>query len=184
MTPCSRGSSPRERGTLQNQPQDRLSRRFIPAGAGNAFPPELVDRAKAVHPRGSGERDVIDVAVSPGSGSSPRERGTLDSGRGVRRVIRFIPAGAGNASRVSRSRMRAAVHPRGSGERRRSPAGCRSPRRFIPAGAGNAAPARRPGRPRSVHPRGSGERAWVRASPRLRAGSSPRERGTRRSPTW
>ena len=111
-------------------------------------------------------------------GSSPRVRGTLGGRLRARWHCRFIPACAGNAGRIPRTRRDPPVHPRVCGERIPRTAGARrdagsSPRvrgtplrrtrgawrkRFIPACAGNAGT----GRP---------------AEP-LRFGSSPRVRGT------
>ena len=91
-------------------------------------------------------------------GSSPRERGTRSapSAGGIR--MRFIPAGAGNASRRCAGALGAAVHPRGSGERSQWSGRGVALSGFIPAGAGNA-------------PSTSTARTSI-------PGSSPRERGT------
>jgi len=90
-------------------------------------------------------------------GSSPRMRGTLPAAPGIRIRPRFIPADAGNTSRMDTSASRTAVHPRGCGEHHIQrlldrPVGGSSPRmrgtqwiwvrgvstaRFIPADAGN-----------------------------------------------
>ena len=172
--------------------------RFIPARAGNARSSRAAVRASSVHPRASGERG------SPGStalntfGSSPRERGTRHDLPRRRHVVRFIPARAGNAPPRRRSRRRAPVHPRASGERewnQCAAAKCvgSSPRergtrrlgqhgqaldRFIPARAGNAVARSCQLRHWSVHPRASGERNLDRAHVFDDGGSSPRERGT------
>ncbi len=132
-------------------------------------------------------------------GSSPRLRGTREMCNGDHSRQRFIPAPAGNASPPGWSRGRATVHPRACGERviyrwlwamraGSSPrlrgtlpnrSGLPAPVRFIPAPAGNAC-ARSPGRaPPTVHPRACGERAAEPVGRVLRAGSSPRLRGTR-----
>jgi len=117
--------------------------------------------------------------------------------RGVR-VLRFIPARAGNGVRLAAPAPACPVHPRASGERAhqktviRSGSGS-SPRergtdkraglvvdamRFIPARAGNGAKERRRKGPASVHPRASGERSAPVSGDASRNGSSPRERGT------
>ena len=112
------GSSPRERGTPGRKGVEQRVTRFIPAGAGNAGPRPRGCCAAPVHPRGSGERFMAAILSSTSCGSSPRERGTRGAPGGVPGAHRFIPAGAGNA-RVARPRgCGAAVHPRGSGERR------------------------------------------------------------------
>ena len=132
-------------------------------------------------------------------GSSPRERGTRDLRTRAKLPGRFIPAGAGNAGRPGTSSSSRPVHPRGSGERGghqavSSEACGSSPRergtrrlvtvrhpneRFIPAGAGNARAPAASASSAPVHPRGSGERSGTAATISPRAGSSPRERGTR-----
>ncbi len=50
------GSSPRGRGTRSTVSQAISSRRFIPAGAGNAAPSVRRGSGHPVHPRGGGER--------------------------------------------------------------------------------------------------------------------------------
>ena len=117
----------------------------------------------AVHPRGCGEHTISSPALSTPTGSSPRVRGTLALAHDDALVARFIPAGAGNTSAVSRPCRRHSVHPRGCGEHNKGLqllAQClgSSPRvrgtqvrcgaagfalRFIPAGAGNT-PSGRP----------------------------------------
>ncbi len=156
--PPSSGSSPRVRGTLVRLAHARASRRFIPAGAGNALSRDALDARQPVHPRGCGERSSTAACCSGDSGSSPRVRGTHRHRARARIVRRFIPAGAGNAMAPRPARPPSPVHPRGCGERvakevgipygtgssprvrgTRGPPGARGPRRrFIPAGAGNA----------------------------------------------
>ena len=114
---CACGSSPRERGT----PRARAGRgphgRFIPARAGNASTPAAAFASTAVHPRASGERkETLGRTLNTG-GSSPRERGTPEPEPLARRVVRFIPARAGNAGKVAVAADGAPVHPRASGER-------------------------------------------------------------------
>ncbi len=132
------GSSPRVRGTLLTGRRQYLARRFIPAGAGNAFRLPFMMRRLPVHPRGCGERDTRDHTSKILSGSSPRVRGTPLTGKTPGNGSRFIPAGAGNAgSRYDRS-MSQPVHPRGCGERMGEFFWLLINVRFIPAGAGNA----------------------------------------------
>ena len=192
------GSSPRVRGTLPLELLVALPGRFIPAGAGNAMISAARKKKRAVHPRGCGERAGSKRRNSRIVGSSPRVRGTprLDARRPG--LLRFIPAGAGNASLRKRFTGIPPVHPRGCGERTSTMSRSHrktgsSPRvrgtpvrprpahgrvRFIPAGAGNArAPcARAISCP--VHPRGCGERRTIGARCMPIAGSSPRVRGT------
>ena len=178
--PC--GSSPRVRGTLFVRVRFLVSIRFIPAGAGNAFRMAFEQNRIAVHPRGCGERyKEWSDAEQPG-GSSPRVRGTPAGTMLMIVVLRFIPAGAGNAPSQLRHQRMTAVHPRGCGERGATVTAPVIHKRFIPAGAGNAEGDHQRPMPRSVHPRGCGERIHLPIRRATRAGSSPRVRGTRRWP--
>ena len=151
------GSSPRVRGTVVPNKRRTIGVRFIPAGAGNGWTVRQSGCCLAVHPRGCGERQVQRVLQLQRFGSSPRVRGTESPPCSAARMVRFIPAGAGNGSHFSDIPPRPTVHPRGCGERS-APAWAAlasfgsSPRvrgtddavlggplrnRFIPAGAGN-----------------------------------------------
>ena len=111
------GSSPRERGTRCGLVRAGGKGRFIPARAGNARSRWPRGRRTSVHPRASGERELVSWMTVGYLGSSPRERGTHVHCILHGRVPRFIPARAGNAaSPRPRSRARP-VHPRASGER-------------------------------------------------------------------
>jgi len=70
-----------------------------------------------VHPRGCGERFLCFILGLQAVGSSPRVRGTLFSNSLAFIVLRFIPAGAGNAGVTAFKSFFVAVHPRGCGER-------------------------------------------------------------------
>ncbi len=70
------GSSPRVRGTRLCRVRRRRGGRFIPACAGNAVGEEARTTMWAVHPRVCGERRYLTEGIPPGSGSSPRVRGT------------------------------------------------------------------------------------------------------------
>ena len=177
---------------------EALSRRFIPAWAGNTARARSARRSEPVHPRVGGEHSAEMDGSRFRAGSSPRGRGTH------RRVLhpiilnRFIPAWAGNTAPPGTATGRTSVHPRVGGEHRRGRMGVAggggsSPRgrgtqrdqqapvgidRFIPAWAGNTRTlAGRPSR-RSVHPRVGGEHAGVDPTDVTWAGSSPRGRGT------
>ena len=194
------GSSPRARGTRAFLIFKPGLMRFIPAGAGNALAAARLNEIAAVHPRGRGERATRLAATSTPSGSSPRARGTPVCLGGVRGLVRFIPAGAGNALQRYTLRDGGTVHPRGRGERctssaRTSSSDGSSPRargtrcsnhaasinhRFIPAGAGNAVDEAGNCQTYTVHPRGRGERVSLILTALTTGGSSPRARGTQR----
>ena len=176
------GSSPRLRGTLAMVSLLVCLARFIPAPAGNAASSGGRQSSQTVHPRACGERCTAAVVPFRPPGSSPRLRGTR---RGPWRGRHAIP-----------------VHPRACGERwrhwQRGPVDDgSSPRlrgtpdqreafllraRFIPAPAGNAGSATSRPRASPVHPRACGERGGGVAKALRANGSSPRLRGTRRSP--
>ena len=152
------GSSPRGRGTLVRPFREIRIGRFIPARAGNASRGRSWPESSPVHPRAGGERVSELRAGGAEVGSSPRGRGTRSPSLSDPGPDRFIPARAGNASRVPPRRGPPAVHPRAGGERLAatyqaparvgsSPRGrgthTHPPRRrwfarFIPARAGNA----------------------------------------------
>ena len=70
--------------------------RFIPAPAGNGPGGPCKPWLMTVHPRACGERLPVSKQVKPGSGSSPRLRGTEQHPGYRLRRYRFIPAPAGN----------------------------------------------------------------------------------------
>ena len=155
-----------------------MQRRFIPARAGNTFPPSGCQFPWPVHPRASGEHEQ-------GWRRGPGEE-------------RFIPARAGNTDWIAIPETSAPVHPRASGEhffpkggkdkpRGSSPRERGTPRhrygdrvgyRLIPARAGNTKRFTFRGVFSAVHPRASGEHCRPLVSSQKLAGSSPRERGT------
>ena len=152
--------------------------RFIPACAGNAAIYRVGPALQAVHPRWRGERDVLAVGEAVDDGSSPLARGTLVEAGLCKSDCRFIPAGAGNASRLINTLSVISVHPRWRGERINPISGTpyftgSSPLargtleegicdfngiRFIPAGAGNARQSKTLCAQSAVHPRWRGER--------------------------
>ena len=154
----------------------------------------------SVHPRIRGERSRISSTCQLIIGSSPHTRGTPVSAGGCRIRMRFIPAYAGNASGVTCTRRYGSVHPRIRGERiglaylsaaliGSSPHTRGTPTmsnketlqaRFIPAYAGNASSGRITRSVISVHPRIRGERRSASGQSRMRGGSSPHTRGTRK----
>ena len=71
------GSSPRMRGTLANVACGYVAIGIIPAHAGNTMPTLRTTGQDRDHPRACGEHLASLRISSPGSGSSPRMRGTL-----------------------------------------------------------------------------------------------------------
>jgi hypothetical protein len=129
----------------------------IPALAGNTAPLRSKSGRPTVHPRARGEHTLNAFAEHANSGSSPRSRGTLGELPIPMRILRFIPALAGNTMSHCPGTSGESVHPRARGEHFSRPAPCHvvcgsSPRsrgtrgrgpgnrrssRFIPALAGN-----------------------------------------------
>ena len=181
-TRVSVGSSPRVRGTHPANQQRASNHRFIPACAGNSRSGSGVCRRCPVHPRVCGELDA-------------QRHGPL-------RRQRFIPACAGNSAAATASPSASAVHPRvcgellqsvrlgwlanGSSPRVRGTHAASGPRsgirRFIPACAGNSRSWRSGPWRCAVHPRVCGELSAACRGTMAVNGSSPRVRGTRRSP--
>ena len=151
------GSSPRGRGTRLGHGQHELDQRFIPAWAGNTGRSAPPLRFRTVHPRVGGEHTYEESVDLTNAGSSPRGRGTPQSGGEHWRRQRFIPAWAGNTYRTVPLVWLVPVHPRVGGEHLfaliiflcsdgSSPRGrgtrywrvhCPVSVRFIPAWAGN-----------------------------------------------
>ncbi len=151
--------------------------RFIPAGAGNTRQRPWIKIYWPVHPRGCGEHVRNHTFFLPGSGSSPRVRGTPVRAMRNFDYFRFIPAGAGNTPHQSCANPPKTVHPRGCGEhdwleKQADNEDGSSPRvrgtlhdlpfkarinRFIPAGAGNTPAKMKSVCEAAVHPRGCGE---------------------------
>ena len=110
------GSSPRSRGTLMMLLDSILSRRFIPALAGNMGALSVCQTVVPVHPRARGEHNGKEFPHSRDRGSSPRSRGTCGVGWTPWILWRFIPALAGNINLSSGGCYVIAVHPRARGE--------------------------------------------------------------------
>ena len=91
------GSSPHARGTRSDIYNSIMTRRFIPACAGNARPGRQARSRLPVHPRMRGERSAHVVPMCRAIGSSPHARGTRSSSGWACASNRFIPACAGNA---------------------------------------------------------------------------------------
>ena len=198
LKPSANGSSPRVRGTHRKAQHQTLEHRFIPAGAGNTTFSRAAAARPAVHPRGCGEHVAGRYVPTHRRGSSPRVRGTPALASFGRRVVRFIPAGAGNTPASAAWACWRTVHPRGCGEHLRqelldnhrcgsSPRVRGTPTvyhgggrrwRFIPAGAGNTRGQQRADAGMPVHPRGCGEHPSPEVTDAGHFGSSPRVRGT------
>ena len=199
-TPTRVGSSPRGRGTHRCDQRIEAVNRIIPARAGNAVAQGGSPIKTADHPRAGGERSVCRSRQPSSSGSSPRGRGTLRDDVADARVLRVIPARAGNASPLRSSHRRLTDHPRAGGERvfpfnhanahvgssprgRGTPKPAKFPRalsRIIPARAGNASRGGCQCCAYADHPRAGGERFSRRlGNVAHTTGSSPRGRGTR-----
>jgi len=110
------GSSPRGRGTAAGVGNESFTLRFIPAWAGNSTATPLALASTAVHPRVGGEQGGGDLVYGINYGSSPRGRGTGESGHRLTATPRFIPAWAGNSHRALFDPVTQAVHPRVGGE--------------------------------------------------------------------
>ena len=173
-----RGSSPRARGTGLLFFLFRCFSRFIPAGAGNRFPPSSAPWSHPVHPRGRGEQGGGVIERGAGIGSSPRARGTGQH-RDIDQVAqRFIPAGAGNSAGRSARTPAPAVHPRGRGEQFSDHAHVLSLPGSSPRARGTGVKSRPSLLCLAVHPRGRGEQPKESDLPPGIDGSSPRARGT------
>ena len=72
------GLSPLARGTREKQFNEVMSRRFIPAGAGNSKEQWLAEAAETVYPRWRGELVYPLKLPAVGGGLSPLARGTLN----------------------------------------------------------------------------------------------------------
>ena len=92
------GSSPRVRGTGVLRRIGKISKRFIPACAGNSPLFLLFKLRKPVHPRVCGEQLEPTTMHFVCDGSSPRVRGTAKPECLKCLLSRFIPACAGNSA--------------------------------------------------------------------------------------
>ena len=157
MSLCLLGSSLRAQGTHLIRSYPVCHYRFIPAGAGNTYPEWRWRSCPAVHPCGRREHIVRPYLLFYFSGSSLRAQGTQPIHQQCGRLVRFIPAGAGNTFRMPDCSGVTTVHPCGRREHLVIfvPAGCTTGSslraqgtqemfvlfvdhcRFIPAGARN-----------------------------------------------
>ena len=194
----SRGLSPLARGTLCRCQHCWRVIRFIPAGAGNTVPRIISLSSSTVYPRWRGEHSASLMPIIGLGGLSPLARGTLCRCQHCWRVIRFIPAGAGNTVPRIISLSSSTVYPRWRGEHSASlmpiiglgglsplARGTRRQRivrlplhRFIPAGAGNTSTLSITTDREPVYPRWRGEHPNGSALSYPQIGLSPLARGT------
>src|SRR5208337_4834775 len=113
---CSRGSSPRLRGTQRAVLAAGLVNRIIPAPAGNTATTNIVSLASSDHPRACGEHKSGIARKLSDAGSSPRLRGTREMSFFQLLVRRIIPAPAGNTTHPSIVLPTPTDHPRACGE--------------------------------------------------------------------
>ncbi len=151
-----------------------------------------------VYPRWRGELFCALAFCWLSRGLSPLARGTLCRCQHCWRVIRFIPAGAGNTKFILINTAFVSVYPRWRGEhpfifvsswrdlglsplargtRTKYPS-LNPRRRFIPAGAGNTIETFHAIKQAAVYPRWRGEHLLIKWRARCVYGLSPLARGT------
>ena len=92
------GSSPLARGTLNYRARLAINIRLIPARAGNTSSRRTARSWTAAHPRSRGEHLVVVMDTAQECGSSPLARGTQGGINHGPRLVRLIPARAGNTT--------------------------------------------------------------------------------------
>ena len=186
------------RGTLVHHRFSPVVVRIIPAHAGNTMGVIPSSGLRTDHPRACGEHRSGKASRTRSYGSSPRMRGTLLGDALLRRLVRIIPAHAGNTPLELAPPANDADHPRACGEHCQTPlvqssqAGS-SPRmrgtrflyqpqlplfRIIPAHAGNTSMFVMEYSLVTDHPRACGEHRGSIALLKFDTGSCPRMRGT------
>ena len=113
--PAEAGSSPRMRGKPGGWVERRHSRRIIPAHAGQTPGSSCSRAGYPDHPRACGANDRHRHQGAPVRGSSPRMRGKLGEQTLPPRLVRIIPAHAGQTSWAVSVRYAFADHPRACG---------------------------------------------------------------------
>ena len=109
------GSSPRMRGKQRLTSIEHFAERIIPAHAGQTAVPTVADGTRSDHPRACGaNHDCVRPLFRP-FGSSPRMRGKPAVAGAARRVVRIIPAHAGQTSGLTYPMPSVADHPRACG---------------------------------------------------------------------
>ena len=95
MTAAPAGSSPRMRGKRRRQDAHASLLRIIPAHAGQTSLLMMLMLPPPDHPRACGANICSMLSVSVAAGSSPRMRGKLGEQTLPPRLVRIIPAHAG-----------------------------------------------------------------------------------------
>ena len=109
------GSSPRMRGKQRAFIENTLKPRIIPAHAGQTDVARWSGNWRTDHPRACGANSRLLQAATTSLGSSPRMRGKHAVAGAARRVVRIIPAHAGQTSGLTYPMPSVADHPRACG---------------------------------------------------------------------
>ena len=97
-----------------------MSKRLIPARAGNMRLVSSANGVWAAHPRSRGEHHYPRTNNLTNNGSSPLARGTYKRRVGAMWLQRLIPARAGNISGMKPAEASLPAHPRSRGEHPRA----------------------------------------------------------------
>ena len=109
------GSSPRVRGKLNEDDYYNLHDRIIPASAGQTPVLQSIGLEPKDHPRECGANLSGRARHRRGHGSSPRVRGKLNLCPSPSRILRIIPASAGQTWVLALPVLAWADHPRECG---------------------------------------------------------------------
>ncbi len=149
---CHGGSTPRARGTHHSGLPVHHPVRFNPACAGNTTRRTPLRRGFSVQPRVRGEHARSAWRHRWSRGSTPRARGTRETGEKGDGNIRFNPACAGNTSAATRPPPGAAVQPRVRGEHNTANPGRPNANGSTPRARGTPPPRRARGWPGRFNP--------------------------------
>ena len=111
----SHGLSPRGRGNRCSDLKHRLTKRSIPAWAGEPSSIRLRPRTRTVYPRVGGGTDSISTLPAHCGGLSPRGRGNHPDGANSEGTLRSIPAWAGEPPISAKPVPASKVYPRVGG---------------------------------------------------------------------
>ena len=109
------GSSPRVRGKPNHAASTGVGSRIIPARAGQTSSNRDNGRYPPDHPRACGANAVMSGSTACTIGSSPRVRGKHGQGHVGIRLLRIIPARAGQTISPKSALTCASDHPRACG---------------------------------------------------------------------